>query len=438
MRIYMTVIALASWAAVVVRSLARSAVPCVTSADLTTLSELMKQVYDPVIQEQQNLEATTWKDFEDGDDELGGQGWFFENKMGGNQEGIGARPERGDLPEAGFQRWKQGLIYWRLVYGAFELTGPVIEAAKGNLKSFAAARTEEIEGLTRDVIKDLNRQIYGDGSGILATANGTDGANTFDVADGMYLRKNMVITVWTADTANISSRSISNLTVNADGTMRVTYSGADGTILAGDLVIRAGSATDVGGVRTGWELHGLKVIVDDGTSAATFENIVRADYPLFKGNLLANAGTKRNISLDLFQQAEDSVVEMAGKRPDWIRMNLGQRRKFFDLVVGDRRYAGSTFDAGYERLTFNGLTLTVDIDHPKSEITFLTKMSIKKYTLRKFGMLDFDGLVLRQVSGKDVWRGYVGMYGNLGSKRPNCNARLIDLQEPATIVRVRG
>ena len=426
------------WLTAAVQAVVSCLVPCISSADLTTLNELMKEVYDPVIQEQQNLEAFTWRDFEDGDDELGGKGWFFETKMGGNQEGIGARDENDTLPAAGFQRWKQGKILWKLLYGTFELSGPVIEAAKGNLKSFAAARTEEIEGLTRDLIKDFNRQIYGDGSGILATANGTDGANTFDVADGFYLRLNMLIDVWSGNTKNLDSRQITATAVQSDGTMRVTYDGADGTVTNTEVVIREDSAKLVASVRTGFEMEGLKVIVDDGTAATTFENISRTTYPLWKGNLLGNSGTNRNLSTDLLQQAEDAVQEMAGKRPDWIRMNLGQRRKFNDLVAPDRRFNSKTFDAGYERLSYNGLTFTIDIDHPKNEITMLTKSSVRKYSLRKFGMLDFDGLVLRQVTGKDQWRGHIGMYGNLGSKRPNCNTRLIDLQEPSTINRIRG
>jgi hypothetical protein len=216
--------------------------------------------------------------------------------------------------------------------------------------------------------------------------------------------------------------------------MRVTYDGADATPLVGDTVRRRDNA--VAGV--GHEITGIKAIVDDGTVAATFEGITRSTYPLWKGNVLDNAGVQRNLTLDLLQQAEDAVVEMAGMRPDWVRMNFGQRRKFFDLVGGDRRFTSTTFDGGFERLSYNGLTITIDIDHPKNEITLLTKSSIKKYMLRKFGMLDFDGLVLRQVSGYDQWRGYVGMYGNLGSKRPNCNARLTDLVEPTTEVRVRG
>jgi hypothetical protein len=405
-------------------------VPRVTGADLTLLSELLKQVYDPVIEEQQNLEAFTWKEFEAGDDPLGGQGWTFENKMGGNQEGIGARAERDNLTNPGLQRYKTGLIYWRLLYGGYEITGPAIEAARSNLYAFAVARTEEINGLTRDMIKDFNRQVYGDGSATLAVVTAEIAGNQFTVANGMYLRLNMLIDVWTANAINFTQRAITALTPNADGTMTVTYDGANATAVVGDFVTRFGSAKVVGGVRTGLEMEGLKKIADDGTVAATYLNISRTTYPLFKGHLFANAGVARNLSLDLLQQCEDQIYRASGKRPDWVRMNLGQRRKYFDLVAPDKRYMTGTIDGGYERLDYNGNTLTVDIDHPLGEITMLRKEVVKKYELRKFGMLDFDGLTIRMQGNTDVYRGYIGMYANLASKHPACTLRLIDLQEP--------
>lgn len=413
-------------------------VPAVTSADLTTLSDLLKRVYDPVIQEQQNLEAFTFKEFEPGEDKLGGDGWYFDTKMGGNQEGIGARLERGTLPSAGRQRYKQGKIYWKNLYGTFELTGQVIEAAKSNLHAFAVARTEEIEGLTRDLIKDFNGQIYRDGGGVLAQHNGTEAANTFNVNNAQYLRINMMIDMWTGNTKNLDSRQITGITANSDGTATVTYDGADAaaSISSTDLVIREDNATLVGGTRTGTgsvdglELDGFKKIVDDGTTSATYLNITRSSYPLFKGQLLSNSGTLRNLTIDLMQQAQDAIWRATNRLPNWIRMGLGQRRKYFDLLSPDKRYLSQSLDGGYAKLDFNGSAITVDVDHPLNEITFLTKETIKKYELRRFGLLDFDGLVLRQVSGQDLWRGYIGMYANLASKQPNANARITDLVEP--------
>lgn len=416
------------------------ALPAQTYADTSNLSDLLKEVYDPVIEQQQNLEAFTWNEFDNGDAELGGQGWVFSTIMGGNQEGIATRPESGTLPSAGHQRYVQGLIYWANCYGAFELTGQAIEAAKRNVEAFANSKTEEIEGLTRDVMKDMNRQVYGDGLGTLALVSeaASSGSNPFFVQDGQYLRVNMIIDVLdagTPGTKNVDSQTIPSLTAapNATYPYRVQVGSLTiaNALAAGDIVVRENTRDAATGL-IGYDIEGIGAIADDGTAVTTYLNISRSTYNLWKGHLLDNGGTERNLTLDLMQQLEDQIFLAANKRPDWVRMNLGQRRKFFDLVGPDKRYMTGDIDGGYERLKYNGLTLTIDVDHPHGEITMLTKSTIKKYALRKFGLLDFDGLVLRQVSGQDVWRGYVGTYANLGCKRPNCNGRLTDLVEPAS------
>jgi hypothetical protein len=410
-----------------------------TSADLTTLSDIFKEVYDPVIAEQQNLEASTWKDFEEGDDELGGQGWIFETKMQGNQEGIGARAEKGALPSAGYQRWVQGLIYWRNQYGCFEITGQAIEAARNNMVAFANSKTEEIEGLTKDVIKDLNRQFYGDGQGYLAKiSEAASGAQKVCyVKVGIYLRTKMMVDIYDTDLTAINSNSnqIDTLEAAPTGTypyrVKVTLEEDITTALAeNDIVLREDSHPTILS-QAGYEIEGLAKIIDDGSTHISYLGISRATYPAWKGQLLDNGGTARNLSLDLLQQGEDAVTRAAGRRPDWVRMNLGQRRKYFDLVGPDKRYMTGRIDGGYERLDYNGNELTIDVDHPVGEITMLCKATVKKYFLRKLGLLDFDGLVLRQVTGYDQWRGYVGAYLNLGCKRPNCNVRITDLVEPA-------
>jgi len=411
----------------------------VTSADITTLSELFKRIYDPMIAEQQNLIAKTWNEFSDGDDELGGEGWFFENKMGGNQEGIGARGERGTLPSAGHQRWKQGVITEKYIYATFELTGPVIERAKTRLRAFASARTDEMRSLTKDLLKDMNRMFYGDGTGKLAAATGasggSSGAYTIPIDSWLYVRVNMLIDVWDAsnpDTANVTAGKITAITPATDGTATITIDSTSITaVAAGDVVIRNAAAEDDGaGDRTAHEMTGIQQIVDDGTIAATFENISRSAYPLFKGHVLDNGGTDRSLSEDLIQRTRDLVERASGGPPDWCRSNTGQRRKYFDLVKPDKRYSGLSLDGGYQRLEYNGLEITIDIDCPFGMMLFLRKDSIKKYILRRLGILDQDGLTIRKKSGQDVWEGVIGTYMNLGSKMPNHNAILKDLEEP--------
>jgi hypothetical protein len=405
----------------------------VTSADLTTLDDGMKRMYVPMVAEQQNLAAVAYKEFADGDDgepDVGGQGLYFTTHMGGNQEGIGSRSERDDLPAAGRQRYKQGFIKWFYDYGTVEITGPAIHAAKNNVQAFANLKTKEVQGITADKIKDYNRQVYGKGDAVLATVT-ADGpaANTFYVDDPMYLRKNMMIDVWNANVNAIDSRQITDITLDGTG-WYVTYDGADVAAANGWLVIREDNASLVGGVRTPKEIEGLQKIIDDGTVASTYLNISRTANPLWNGHVLDNGGAKRNITEDLLFEAEDRIVRATGESWDYLRTGLGQKRKYFDICKGDRRYMTGVFDAGYERLDFNGRKITIDIDCPKGKWFMAQKRQIKKAVLRPFGVLDEDGKVLRQVAGKDLWRMHIGQYWNLYSLHGNACAIIADLNEP--------
>lgn len=414
-------------------------VPAITSADRTTIFALMKEVYDPMIAEQQNLTAFTWNEFdENSTDEmkLGGKGWVFENNMGGNQEGIGARAERGTLPSAGHQRWFQGTVLPKYHYGTWELTGPMIMSAKRNIEAFANSQTSEMQRLTKDVIKDLNRVVWGDGTGQLGLVKSDEGGNEFQVsgADAIYFRLNQVIDVFETTTTTIrdsmTARTVDAMAVQADGDVEITYSGAAQTVVANDQITRSGAQAN--------EMLGIKAAIDDGTLLVTYHGVSRTTYPLFKGNVLSNGGTLRNISLDLHQQAIDACQEMGGEDPDWLRMNQGQRRKFFDLVAPDVRFQPMEFRAGFRRLSYNGIEVTVDIDHPRGESTYVRRDKFYKYTMFPLGILDLDGQTMRQVVNQDLWRGHIAMYGNLATKNPNCHARITDLQEPTTTTRVRG
>ena len=427
----LTVLALIAGATVFRRAFS-AIVPCVTpdgtGGQTSTLGELLKEVYDPVIAEILNREASSWNEFGEGEDKLGGEGWFFETQMQGNQGGIGARAEKAVLPVADHQYWRQGVIQEKSVYGTGELTGQIIEKAKSNAEAFASARSSEMDGLTKDVIKDLNRQFFGSGRGVLATVS-ADGPGTQDgtVTDGLNLRIGMVIDTHRpigTPVAALAGRRITNLSALAAGTMVFTVDGAAPAFVAGDVLLRTGAFDN--------EITGLDAIVDDGGVAATYLNISRTTYPLWKANVLANAGTARALTLDLMQQAEDAVTR-AGDQVDLIRMNLGQRRKYFDIVGPDKRYMSGRLDGGYERLDYNGKNLTIDIDCPKGRIFFLKRSTIKKYFLRRLGILDFDGQVLRQVAGSDVWRWHIGAYCNLGCKMPNRNSVLKDLSEPSEL-----
>ncbi len=99
----------------------------------------------------------------------------FDTHIGRNS-GIGARGLRENLPTAGAQKYKQANLYLKNLYGTIEVDGQLFEQAADNYNAFINVVDNEIKGLKRDLSQDLNRQIYGDGTGKLATVASVSGA----------------------------------------------------------------------------------------------------------------------------------------------------------------------------------------------------------------------------------------------------------------------
>src|SRR5450631_1717970 len=76
----------------------------------------------------------------------------------------------GNLPAAGFQQYLDAIIPLRYHVGAIELTDQAIEATRTNEGAFVSLLESETKGVAVDMRKDINRQCFGTGDGLLGTA----------------------------------------------------------------------------------------------------------------------------------------------------------------------------------------------------------------------------------------------------------------------------
>ena len=150
----------------------------------------LKQIYSDGVNEQINNETialgnikSTAKNITN----VGGAGVAFVAHFGRNH-GIGARGELERLPSAGQQVYARGTTGLKSLYGAIQATGQVMNQAKSNPQSFIDYVGEEMSRLKSDLAKDQNRQVYGDGTGTLATVK-TAGTSVTTIAldDTIYL-----------------------------------------------------------------------------------------------------------------------------------------------------------------------------------------------------------------------------------------------------------
>jgi hypothetical protein len=384
---------------------------------LTNFADALKHFYTPVIREQLVNNNILWKKVTRDSDSMVGDEVYMTLHTGRN-EGIGARAELADLPTAGQQAYKQIHFPLRYNYGRIQVTGQVMRQSRSSEGAYAQALKSEVEGVTTDLKLDLNRQIYGDGTGKLCvvTAGASNTVQTVD--DIRFLRIGMKVD----QMASAGTVTTAGLTINAinTATKAVTFSAAI-VATAGDFLVRAGSYNV--------EITGIDKIIATGNTYLGI-NRATAGNEYWQASVGANGGTARAISEILLQTQLDNV-EIAGGDTSFMLTTHGVRRSVYSLLATNKRFV-NTMDlgGGFSAIEFAGKPLTADKDCPKGTVYGLDLSKFKIYnTGEDFTWLDQDGAMLSRVPNKDAYEAVLLHYVELACDRPAVQFKLADITE---------
>lgn len=390
-------------------------------ATLTTVSALLKEVYEKDVQDQMNSDVVGFKRIEKTSEgvtnEVGGRYVTFPLRVGRNH-GIGARNEMEALPTPGQQATAAARIGLKYLYGGINFSGQTLKLADSNFQAFASALDEEMTGLKRDLAKDLNFQFYSNGSGVRASVT-ADGANTVTVDTVQYLEVGMMIDI--LDITGVTPKA-SNRQITAINGLVVTYNGADATAIATDIVLRTGNF--------GREMTGLRSIV---RATGTLYNVDPTVTPAWKAVDNNNAGTPRALTEALMIKVVDDVRTNGGDTTVGF-CSLGVRRAYFNLLKTDRRYVNTQqFEGGFSGLAFTTdkgeIPIVVDVDAPTTRIFFINEKAIKLYRAEDWSWMDYDGSNFQRVIGFDAYEARMYQYCEMGTHRRNSHGVLQDLIE---------
>ena len=386
-------------------------------ATLATVASILKEVYEPQVREQLENRTKALKRIERSSDGIettvGGKYVTFPIHTRRNA-GIGARNEMEALPTPGQQGFASARVNLKYLYGGIQVTGQMVELADKNYQAFANALDQEVKGLKNDLAKDLNRQVYGNGVGTLATVT-ADGANTVTVADTMYLQLGEQIDILDGTTlANATPTvKVSNRQITAINTSTgvVTYSGADGTLVAGDVIVRTGNGNR--------EWTGLGAIIKN--TGAVY-NLDPAVEPLWAAQVDTSGGN-RAVSEGLMINMADNIMTAGGKVTA-IFSNLGVRRAYWSLLVQQRQYVNTKeFAGGFTGLSFTTddgeIPFVSDTDAPKNAMLFLNEDELTYYRENDWSWMDRDGNMFSRVYGFDAYEARMYQYSELGCHRRN-------------------
>lgn len=400
---------------------------------MTTVDNILKEVYENTLEDQLQSDTLTLKRVERSSEgvthTVGGKYVRFGIRTGRNH-GIGARNENEALPVARTQKYEDTQVKLKYLYGSIELTGQAFELADKDYQAFASALDEEVNGMKEGLAKDTNRQVYGDGSGKIATATAAGTTTTFVTTDGRFLEEGMFVDIFTsADAVRVADAEITSVS-ESGGTYTATFSPAAGVATAaGDYITRDNSANK--------EISGFGNIVDD---ASILHNIDPGTVGVWKATVDDNGGTNRSLSEGLMISMVDKIKRKAGNStvPTVIFASDGVRRSYFNLLTQQRRITNTQeFTGGFKGLAFvtdsGEIPLIADGDAPPNQMHFINEKKLKFYQAGDWSFMDRDGSKWQRVinsSGTfDAYSATLYKYAELGTKQRNAHGVIKDITE---------
>jgi hypothetical protein len=404
-------------------------------ANLASVDAIMKEVYRGRIREQLQDEITALKRITRSSagvtNEVGGKYVTFPIHTRRNS-GIGSRLEGEVLPTPGQQGHAAARVGLKYAYGGIQLTGQAISLTDSDPKAFAKALDNEVEGLKRDVKKDMNRQVYGSGDGRIGVvrAAGT-GVNIVPVADARLFQVGAQVDIVTLpSTVAVTNRQVTAVNLAA-GANTVTLSGATFNVAVGQILVRTGSGPAAAGNR---EMTGLDAIISD---TGTIYNINPATEPEWTAEVDSNGGTARALSEGLMTRMVDRIRTRGGET-SVIFQSLGVRRSYANLLMQTRQTVNTTsFTGGFSGLAFTTdkgeIPVVADVDAPLGTQLYVNEDALTLYREKDWDWFDRDGSMWKQVrdaSGDyDAWYARLYEYHELGTDRRNTHGKITDIQE---------
>ena len=409
------------------------------SLDLSAASNVLKVRYIGPIREQinQKIVLLSRLEKEEGFIDVSGKTFTVPIHTGRNVSAGSARGDGGTLPTAGVQQYQTAIIPNSYVYTTIKVTGPTIRATRDSAGAFVRAVDSETRGATKDMKREVNRMLNGDGSGALAywtSADDTSGEDTDDNQGNgfIHLPKAGTTTCDLIDASDNSTVLGNSIVVTRGATVAasvaVTWTGTVSGSADGDYLVKEDSL--------GYEMMGLRGIVSASNPvllSGGLHGLAVASHPYWVAQSRGASGVKRDLDLDIMQQPLDDIaMESDYDESDvsFLLANYPIRAKYVSLLQADKRFVNTmTLDGGFTAVEFNSKPMILDPQCDRGKIYYIVPESLRIFRTSDFDWMDQDGSVLARVSGEDAYSATLFAYMNLGCVARNANAVLFDLND---------
>lgn len=402
---------------------------------LATADSALKEDYQPVVREQINNAILLLQQVEKNTRDIEGRRAVLSLHVQ-RSSGVGARGEGAALPQAANQGYAEERVPMKFNYGRIQLSGPVIRAMKSDRGSFVRAVQSETAGLTNDLKRDVNRQLFGTSDGSIALVAANAAVNiivlqaTTTVSQLRQLEVGMVVDIGSLANPTLDATARVITAVNF-ATPSITISGAAVTTTNGDSVFRSGA----GGNAPQLELTGLRTIV---AATGTLFNVSQTTFPTWASTVDSNGGTLRSVSENLFAKNMHNTFIAGGVDIDLWLTSDGVFRAYSNLLTSLKRFP-QTLDlkGGFKGLDMSaggygggvGVALAWDRDCPNNTAFGLSTPHLYEYQMSDWEWMQEDGAVLSRVPGFDLYEANLFKYHELTTDKRNAHCKISDLTE---------
>lgn len=398
-------------------------------ATLTTLTAIMKELYEPPLREQLNADVVALRRLERSSDgvesTVGGKYVTFPIHVARNS-GVGARRELEDLPQAGFQGTVAVRIGLKYLYGRISMSGQTFELVDSNYQAFVSAMNLEVDGIKDDVAKDQNRQVYCDGTGVIGAATAGNTAAVVPVTNPQWFQEGELLDLYAAaSVVTEAAPVVSGLIVSAvDTDLKTITLSATQTVTAGQVFVRKGNLNR--------EWTGLAALINNTGTLQTVDPTLVNKWK----SVVDAPGTARNISEGAILANVDKVTRNGGKT-SVLLTSLGVRAAYFALVSQLRQFVNKTeFTGGFSGLAFTtdrgDIPLISDSDAPVGVIWGISEKNITIYRESDWSFMAREGNMWKPIPDKDGYEARLYQYSELGTDRRNTHFKMTNVIEAAT------
>lgn len=406
-------------------------------ATMTTADAALKEDYQPLVRDQLNNDIKLLSYVEKNTKDIDGRRAVLSLHVSRNS-GIGARLEGGTLPTAGNQGYAEERVPIYRNYGRFQISGQLIKAADTNKGAFERQLDSETRRVTDDLKRDVNRQVWGTGDGVIATADVTTSSlqialanNTSDV-QFRQLEVGMLVDIGTiaAPTLKTSANAIVR-TGGSSGDYWIELTSV-ATTTGTDFIFRSGNGGGPGTTGADQkEVTGMQLIVD---STGTLFNVDPTTTTVWAATENGNSGTNRQISENLMATVVQDIQIAGGKFPNLAICHHGVFRAYANLLVGLKRFNDTVkLKGGYSSgIPFMGgggdtIPVVVDRDCPANSMYFVNTEHLTEFQMSDWEFMDMDGAVLSRVANTDAYEGVLYKYHELATDKRNAHGKLVDI-----------